>query len=183
MRVITGKARGAKLNTLEGIQTRPTAEKVKEAVFSSLFDKVNCDNVLDVFAGSGQMGIEALSRGAKFAVFVEQDRKAVAIVKGNIKTAKLEGQSAVFPTDAFSFFKSNRTKFDLVFLDPPYNKGLVVSALKAMSEAGTVADGGTVVCESDKIDEIPETVGAFKMYKQAFYGRTVISYFVMEEEA
>ncbi len=180
MRVITGKARGAKLNTLEGLSTRPTTEKVKEAVFSSLFDSVVCDNVLDIFAGSGQMGIEALSRGARRALFVEQDKKAAAVIKGNLESAKLSSQAEVMICDAFSFFKMNRLKFDLVFLDPPYNKGLAVSALKAMSEAGTVNEGGIVVCESDDTDEIPEEVGVFKMYKQARYGRCVISYFEVE---
>ena len=124
MRVITGKARGAKLKTLEGLTTRPTSEKVKEAVFSSLFDSVVCDNVLDLFAGSGQMGIEALSRGAAHAVFVEQDRRATAVIKANLSAAKVENQAELHVCDAFAFLKMNRKKFDIVFLDPPYNKGV-----------------------------------------------------------
>ncbi len=181
MRVITGKARGARLKTLEGLTTRPTAEKAKEAIFSSLFDFVEGKNVLDLFAGSGQMGIEALSRGAKHATFVEQDKKAVQIVKENLENTKLEKQATVAMNDAFAFLKSNFKIYDLVFLDPPYNKGLVVSALEMLSDEQAVADDGIIVCESDDKDVIPESVGCFKMYKQSYYSRTVISYFAMEE--
>ena len=122
MRIISGLKRGLKLKSLEGSDTRPTLDSVKEAIFSMLFDSVRDAKVLDLFAGSGALGLEALSRGAKEAVFVDANPKACSIIKANIESAKMENASAIVRSDAMEYLKKTKAekqKFDLIFLDPP----------------------------------------------------------------
>ena len=123
MRVITGSARGRKLKTLEGVDVRPTTDRVKEAVFSIVQFDVQGAAVLDLFAGSGQMGIEALSRGAKLAVFVDSSKRSLEVVRDNLKTTGLAPSSRVVTMDYKSFLAGTRDQFDIAFLDPPYHQG------------------------------------------------------------
>ena len=127
MRIITGSARGTKLESPAGETTRPTSDRVKEAVFSVLQFDIEGSAVLDLFAGSGQMGIEALSRGASEAVFVDNRRESVEIIKRNLASVKLD-HGRVVQSDSISFLNSNRTEFDFMFLDPPYGTGLLQAA-------------------------------------------------------
>ena len=173
MRVITGTARGMSLVTLEGETTRPTTEKVKEAVFSAIQFEIEGRKVLDLFAGSGQMGIEALSRGAESAVFVDSDKNAVKIIKENITKTGMEKYSQVAQMDAFSFLRMNVKKFDLVFLDPPYSAGALQKALDEVEPF--VNDGGTVICEHPFGEEMPETVGALSVYRSYKYSKTAVT--------
>ena len=119
MRVITGKARGVQLKTPEGLQTRPTTDRVKEALFSIIQFDVPGTRVLDLFGGTGQLGIEAISRGAKSAVFVDAGEKACALIKENLRRCRMEGEGRVVRSDYLEFLSRCREKFDLVFLDPP----------------------------------------------------------------
>ncbi len=173
MRVITGSARGMSLKTLEGLTTRPTSEKVKEAVFSALQFEIEGRRVLDLFAGSGQLGIEALSRGAESAVFVDSDKNAAAVIKENVTKTKFTEKSHIVHMDSFSFLRMNVKKFDIVFLDPPYAAGVLDRALEQVSDF--IAPGGVAVCEypsENQPPKLPEGLSEHKIYK---YSRTSVA--------
>ena len=172
MRVITGSARGVRLATLEGTHTRPTAERTKEAVFSMIQFDIEGRAVLDLFAGSGQMGIEALSRGARSCVFVENAADAAAVVKKNLQATKLTDRGTLLQRDALDFCRHPMGKFDLVFLDPPYAAGLLDSVLPAVTTL--VNRGGTIICETAPETELPETVGEFTLVRDKRYGKSRI---------
>ena len=149
MRIITGSARGAKLATLAGESTRPTAERTKEAIFSMLQFELTGRRVLDLFGGSGQMGLEALSRGAAEAIFVDSAREAVDVITQNATKTRLLDRSRVHRADALAFLRSyTGAPFHLVFLDPPYASGLVPQCLSLLSERNLLAPGAVVVCET-----------------------------------
>ncbi len=179
MRVITGLARGKQLKTLEGIATRPTTERTKEAVFSTLFNKTVDANVLDLFAGSGQMGIEALSRGAKHCTFVEQARDAVAVIKYNLDETRLGAKAKLEFKEVLSFLDSSKSKYDLIFLDPPYGKGIVDETIALIEKCGLLSSDGIIVAESDDIDDVKEDFGTIKMYRKSKYGRAVVRYYAV----
>ena len=162
MRIITGKARGVRLDTLEGLATRPTSERAKEAIFNTLQFEITGKRVLDLFSGSGQLALEALSRGAKGGVLCDNSPDAVKVIKRNIEKTRLLGE-----------------KFDIVFLDPPYAAKLICDSLDALDRYDLVADGGIVVCE----DEIPEPYEheGYKLRKHGKYGRIYLSF--LEKEA
>ena len=171
MRVITGTARGRKLRDLPGLDTRPTTDKVKESIFNIVQFDVEGRKVLDLFAGTGQLGIEALSRGAEKCVFVDQSREAVKVIEENVKTTGFENQSRVAAGDGVSFLTSCREKFGLAFLDPPYASDLLDRALLKMSEIDIMTENGIIVCESalDKI--MPTLPGPYEMGRDYRYGR------------
>ena len=151
MRIITGSARGTHLKTLQGDSTRPTAERAKEAVFSMLGDAVRGARVLDLFGGSGQLGLEALSRGAEQAVFVDNNRAATAVIEENAQRTHLADRAVIRVADALTFLKTEPAEpFDLVFLDPPYTAGLLPSCLSLLTERGLLAPDAVVVCEAGK---------------------------------
>ena len=153
MRIITGKARGVRLDTLPGENTRPTAERAKEAVFSMLQFELAQRRVLDLFAGSGQMALEALSRGAAQATLVDVSREAIAVIGRNVKKTRMEAECRVVCADYAAFCRSARgNAYDLIFLDPPYALRLVCPALSLLLEAGAIADGALIVCESEEED-------------------------------
>ena len=151
MRVITGSARGTKLTALEGEITRPTTDRVKEAIFSMIQFDIEGRTVLDLFAGSGQLAIEALSRGAAHATLIDQSRDAVAVIMENAKKTHLFDKCRISAADYTSFIRgaAGREKYDILFLDPPYDSGLLPSALRAIADADLCAPGATLVCESD----------------------------------
>ena len=171
MRVITGTARGRKLRDLPGLDTRPTTDKVKESIFNIVQFDVEGRKVLDLFAGTGQLGIEALSRGAEKCVFVDQSREAIKIIQENVKTTGFENQSRVAAGDGVSFLTSCREKFGLAFLDPPYASDLLDRALLKMSEIDIMTENGIIVCESalDKI--MPTLPGPYEKGRDYRYGR------------
>lgn len=173
MRVITGIARGRVLKTLEGESVRPTSERVKEAVFSIIQFEIEGRRALDLFAGSGQLGIETLSRGAASAVFIESDKAAVAAVKGNLESTGLAEKATVVQTDAFAFLQTSGLTFDIIFLDPPFSAGLVQRALPLA--AAITAPGGIILCEAPFAEKLPEEVGALKQNRVYKYGKTAIT--------
>ena len=176
MRIITGKARGVRLATLEGENTRPTSERAKEAIFSMLQFEIDGARVLDLFAGSGQMGLEALSRGAAHAVFCDLSKDAVEIVKTNIKKTRMEGQCDVFCGDYKVTLQRlrNRQNFDLVFLDPPYAGSLVPAALSELIENDLLSNGAKIICETASPEDVFGTdlqlAISFETVKQTRYG-------------
>jgi 16S rRNA (guanine966-N2)-methyltransferase len=173
MRVITGTAKGKKLRTLDGEDVRPTIERVKEAVFSIIQFEIEGRRVLDLFAGSGQLGIEALSRSAASAVFIDADKAAVAVVKENLEAAKLADKAAVLQTDAAAFLQTSDLTFDIIFLDPPYGTGLLQKVLPLA--AAKTAPGGIILCESPFGEELPKTIGELKLNRIYRYGKTAVT--------
>lgn len=151
MRIITGTARGTKLTALEGDNTRPTTDKVKEAVFSMIQFDIEGRAILDLFAGSGQLALEALSRGAARATLIDQSRDAVNVIIDNAKKCHLFEKCRISAADYTSFIRgaAGREQYDVIFLDPPYNTGLLPAALKALADADLFAHGSTIVCETD----------------------------------
>ena len=172
MRVITGSARGRRLETLPGEDvTRPTTESVKEALFSMIQFDIEGRRVLDLFAGSGQLGIEALSRGARSCTFVENNRGAKQVVERNLAHCRLEEQANVVFSDAVSFLNRSGT-YDLVLLDPPYGKGILQRVLPRLS------DDAMVVCESGRDEELPAQVGSFVLDRERRHGKTKIALYL-----
>lgn len=156
MRIITGKARGIRLDTLEGLNTRPTAERAKEAVFSMLAFDIEGRRVLDLFAGSGQMGLEALSRGAVSAVMVDCARAAVEIIKKNTAKTRLEGAEIVC-ADSMNWLEGAAKKglsFDIVFMDPPYAEKLLPRCLEKLFRGNLLKSTSLIVCESGAQEDL-----------------------------
>ncbi len=179
MRVITGAARGRRLITPEGLSVRPTTDAVKESVFSIIQFSIEGRRFLDAFAGSGQMGIEALSRGAKYACFVDNSRESVSVIKKNLALTGLSERAGVFMSDTLSFMKNTGEAFDTVFLDPPYSKGLLQQALTLA--AGITNRGGYIICEHPADEFMPDYVGDFRLKKTYKYGKIRISVYTQEE--
>ena len=181
MRVIAGTARGKNLQALPGEDvTRPTINRVKEAMFSSVQFLVPGARVLDLFAGSGQLGIEALSRGAKSCIFVDRSSDALAIVKANCKTAGVDRQSDIRQAEALPFLANIRGPFDLVLLDPPYRQGTVAALLPAV--AAVTAPGGTVLAETEHGAPLPERCGTLTLKKQYKYGTVALARYEADAE-
>lgn len=176
MRVITGSARGRKLRAPDGMDTRPTTDLVKEAVFSAIQFIVPYASVLDLFAGSGQMGIEALSRGANKAVFLDSSRKALEVIKENLQNTRFVKQAKALSGDAESFLKNAVEKYDIIFLDPPYNQGYPEKLLPLLGKP--LSENGIVLYEHDKKEELPEETEDLVLKKRYRYGRTIVSSYV-----
>ena len=175
MRVITGKARGVQLKTPEGMLTRPTADRVKEALFSIInFDLPNAA-VLDLFGGTGQLGIEALSRGAKSAVFVDQREDACKIIRENLRRTKLEAQGRVVRSDYLDYLRRTREKFDIILLDPPYAEVFLENALKCITEIDILQTGGIIVAERPVEKELPFEFEGYARSKDYKYGKTLLT--------
>lgn len=175
MRVITGTARGKRLKTPEGLLTRPTAERVKEAVFSAVQFEVQNASFLDLFAGSGQMGIEALSRGAKSAVFVDGRREACKLVQENLKATGLEKLAKVIQADYLSYLERCNEKFDLIFLDPPYAEVFLENSLKKISEIDILSDCGIIICERPADKQLETVIPGLTHCKDYRYGKTCVT--------
>ena len=158
MRIITGKAKGVKLFTLDGLDTRPTSERSKEAIFSMLQFDIDGRVVLDLFAGSGQMGLEALSRGAARAYLVDRGKGAYDVIKKNIEKSRLSEGCVALCEDSLSFLRkqSGAEKFDIVFLDPPYATNLIDEALDLLFAKNLIKETSYIVCESDRFDIFSE---------------------------
>ena len=171
MRVITGTARGRVLETLDGEAVRPTTEKTKEAIFSAIHFDIEGRRVLDLFAGSGQLGIEALSRGAEKAVFTDASQQSIDVVKRNVKKAGFDTQAVVCKTDYASILKGTRETFDIAFLDPPYAAGILSDAL--VLTCARMSEYGIIICEHPADAVLPENVGGFSVYRRYKYGKIV----------
>lgn len=171
MRVITGSARGKRLKTLDGTDVRPTSDKVKEAIFSIIQFELGGASVLDLFSGSGQLGIEALSRGASHCVFVDKSRASVNITKENISSCGFENCSRVVNMDSIDYLRAAKSGIDIAFLDPPYEHGLVEKALPLLEPK--LSDTATVICEHESGLELPNEVGKLKKYRTYSYGKLI----------
>lgn len=181
MRIITGRAKGIKLDTLDGSATRPTAERVKEALFSALQFDIEDRVVLDLFAGSGQLSLEAVSRGAAHAVMIDKSRDAVKIIKQNMAKTKLSDACEVYNCEAKEYILKNRgKKFDIVFIDPPYASDNYRSSLSLLLDNDMLKDSSIIVCESEDMDILGGDAALcdrLESIKQARYGRVCINIF------
>jgi 16S rRNA (guanine(966)-N(2))-methyltransferase RsmD len=170
-----------RLETPAGLETRPTTEITKEAVFSVIQFEVEGANVLDLFAGSGQMGIEALSRGARHCVFVDSDRACRQAQQKNLAHVKLADKARVVTGDAISFLKSTSGPFDIAFLDPPYERDLAAKTLPLVAAA--MSESGVILCESDRKEELPDTAGAFQKKKEYRYGKSKMTLYRSSQQS
>ncbi len=177
MRVISGKARGVNLKTPTGMATRPTADRVKEAVFSIIQFDLPGACVLDLFGGTGQLGIEALSRGAKNAVFVDEREDACKLIKENLKRTKLEDQGQVYRSDYSAFLKSTSKKFDIIFLDPPYAEVFLENSLNLITQIDILQSGGIIVTERPVEKALLWDFPGYIRSKDYKYGKTLITLF------
>ena len=181
MRVITGTARGARIKTLEGEQTRPTSGRVKEAIFSIIQFDIEGRRVLDLFAGTGQMGIETLSRGAESCTFVDNSSEAVKLIRHNLEHTKTAEGARVIQSDYKAFIKNtDRNTFHLVFIDPPYDRGLAEKALKAISQFDILTDNGIIIVETAGGETVPEHFEGISLKKTYRYGQTAVRVYLKD---
>ena len=175
MRVITGKARGIVLKTPEGMATRPTADRVKEALFNIIQFEIPASRVLDLFGGTGQLGIEALSRDAKYAVFVDEREDACRLIRENLKRTKLEQYARVIRSDYMAYLKTCKEKFEIILLDPPYAEVFLENSLKMITEIDILQSDGIIVAERPVGKELPGDFPGFERSKDYKYGKTLIT--------
>ncbi|MBF0204783.1 MAG: 16S rRNA (guanine(966)-N(2))-methyltransferase RsmD, partial [Desulfamplus sp.] len=179
MRIISGTCRGRRLSTLKGLSIRPTSDKVRESIFNIIGQKVHDATVLDLFAGTGAFGIECLSRGSNKALFVDISGTSCSIIRQNIDLCKLSGQSSILKYDAT---KSNlplditSTRFDLIFTDPPYERGFVEKILKNMALRQCFGEESLMILEHSIKEKIPHDLEGLDIYDQRQYGKTLISF-------
>lgn len=172
MRVITGTARGRRLKEPKNMNIRPTSDKVKESIFNIVQFDIEGRRVLDLFAGTGQLGIEALSRGAKSATFVDENNESVRIVRENLAHCELQGD--VVRADASSFLNSCG-KFDLIFIDPPYGSGIIDKVLAKIIQFDILSDGGIIICETDSERALPALTSPYAWGREYKYGKTKLT--------
>ena len=182
MRVITGKARGVTLKTPEGMQTRPTTDRVKEALFSIIQFEIPGAKVLDLFGGTGQLGIEALSRGAKSATFVDQSQDACNLIRENLRRTKLSDQAQVVRGDYLDYLKRCKNQYNIILLDPPYAEVFLENALKCITEIDILQSGGIIVTERPLGKELPYDFSGYTRSKDYKYGKTLITLYRKDEE-
>jgi len=177
MRVITGKARGVQLKTPDGMQTRPTADRVKEAMFSSIQFDIPGAKVLDLFGGTGQLGIEALSRGASQAVFVDAGEAACRLIKENLKRTRLDTQGRVVRSDYLDYLEHCKDKFDIIFLDPPYAEVYLETSLNRILEIDILQTNGIIVTERPLGKELIFSVEGLDRSRDHKYSKTLVTIF------
>ena len=175
MRIITGRARGARLKTPKGLLTRPTSDRVKESLFSILGGRVVGRRVLDLFAGTGALGIEALSRGASECVFVDHSRQSIGLIKRNLAHCGAGEQARVLAGDYRKILAGLSGSFDIILMDPPYDKGLLDEAMRLVREHDLLAEDGVIICEHRKEEDLPEEIHGFVKQKERRYGIVKLS--------
>lgn len=174
MRVIAGSARGKKLYALEGRDIRPTLDRVKESVFNMIALNLPGASVLDLFCGSGALGIEALSRGAHHADFVDSRKESLAVTDKNLKMTRLDKNASLILSDSIAFLKTTGQKFDVIFIDPPYESDLYEKSLQIIAERNILKPEGQIIVECDKLNTPAFDFCGFSIYRNKTYGRVKI---------
>ena len=175
MRVITGTARGCRLKELEGMETRPTTDRVKEGLFNIIQFDIEGRKILDLFAGTGQLGIECLSRGAVSAVFVDRRADAVKLIRENLKATSLAEKGRVVSGDSMEFLKSIREKFDIIFLDPPYEAGVLEPAIAHIAKFDILSPHGIIVAEHPANKALPALEAPYRLHRSYRYGKIALT--------
>jgi len=178
VRVITGSAKGRPLKTVKNRAVRPTSDRVKESLFNIIGPRVVDADFLDLFAGSGSVGIEALSRGARTCVFVELQTAHLKVVAENLKTTGLAERAELIRRDAraaLADLGARGRRFDFIFVDPPYGQGLIPAVLDLIDAHGVLAEGGWVICEHHAKDPVPDAAGGLVRFREVVFGDTVLS--------
>ena len=178
MKIVSGTYGGRPLKTLEGKTTRPTSDKVRGAMFNMIGPYFDGGRVLDLYAGSGGLSIEAVSRGMEQAVLVEKDRRAQAIIASNIQMTKESHKFQLLKMEAHQALSQLQGTFDLVFLDPPYAKEQIVADIEALAERGLLGEEVMVVCETDKAVDLPEETACLGIWKEKIYGISKVTVYV-----
>ncbi len=181
MRVISGTAKGTVLKTPDGLSTRPTTDRVKEAMFSIIQFDLPGAAVLDLFGGTGQLGIEALSRGAKSAVFVDAADSACKLIKDNLRKTKMDSCSRVIRSDYLSFLRNCKDQFDIILLDPPYIEVFLENSLNLITEIDILQTNGIIVTERPVEKELPWNFPGFSRSRDYKYGKTLLTVYRKEE--
>lgn len=184
MRVITGFAKGRKLAAPKGIHTRPTTDRVKEALFNILGDRVVDAKVLDLFAGTGALAIEALSRGALQAILLDNDVQAIRTIQQNLALTGMLPKAQLIRQDVWQFIKGQQPfppVFDIIFLDPPYEKGFEVRAMELITQPCWLSEAGVIVVETSKKTVMPLRAGIFRLCRQEKYGDTCLNFYTIAE--
>ncbi len=177
MRIITGKFKGRKLYTPKDRHVRPTSDRVKEAIFSMLGDTITDNRVLDLFAGTGSLGLESLSRGASHCVFVDNNRDSIQLIKDNINHLGASKESTVISGDYRIALNQVKDPFDLIFIDPPYHVEEIEDILLTIDKKGLLEEDGAIVVERDHRHTLPDEVGSFRTTKSKKYGTTHITFY------
>jgi len=180
LRVISGIAKGHKLKTVKGSTTRPTSDMVKESLFNIIAEYVPDARVLDLFAGTGNLGIEALSRGARYAVFVDKSRECIRIIRENLIHTRLLEKAEIIQANSIEYIKKlshTDSKFDIIFMDPPYNENLIVPVLDIIGNGDIISENGIIAVERTNKNEIPEQIGCLIKFKDRKYGTTSLSFY------
>lgn len=179
MRIISGTSRGRRLLTPWRQSIRPTSDRVKESIFNILGKEVEWKVVLDLFAGTGNLGIEALSRGANRVVFVEKGRQALRLIQKNLLQCRMEGRSEILPKDvhrAIGILRQRQESFDLILMDPPYGKGLIQKTLMKLNSERIYHEDSILIIEHDRREPLPDVIGGWELIRQRKIGDTVISF-------
>lgn len=183
MRVVSGKLKGHRLKAVPGNSTRPTTDKVKEAIFNMIGPYFVGGTGLDLFAGSGGLGIEALSRGVDKVIFVDLERKAIQIINENIQACELEEKTEVYKNEAaraLKAIKKREIQFDYIFLDPPYKKQQLVKLVEMIDQNRLLADNGVIVCEHGSETQLPSSIGALQQVRHEEYGIIAVTIYTYQ---
>ena len=185
LRVISGKARGLKLDTPKNQDVRPTTDRVKESLFNMINSYIMDSNILDLFAGTGSLGIECLSRGAKNCVFVDKSKDSINIVRSNVKKVSVDNESTILNVDfkdAVKRLSTQNQKFDVIFMDPPYYENMFIECLKSIDKFNLLDEDGIIVVEHDTKDLFEDSIGRLNKSREKKYGNTTLTFYKLEEQ-
>ncbi|MBC2855941.1 16S rRNA (guanine(966)-N(2))-methyltransferase RsmD [Cetobacterium sp. 2A] len=180
MRIIAGESKGKRIKSRKGMETRPTLDSVKESLFSIIAPYVPESRFLDLFSGTGNIALEALSRGSKRAVMIEQDPEALKVIIDNINSLGYEGKSRAYKNDvlrATDILGRKGEKFDIIFMDPPYKNEMCIKVLNSIQKNELLADGGLIICEHHVFEDLPEEIDGFKKADERKYGKKCMTFY------
>ena len=180
MRITSGTLKNRKIKSRGGKETRPTLERIKEAIFSIIGDKITDARFLDLYSGTGNMAIEALSRGASRAVMIEQDKEALRIIIDNVNDLKLDGKCRAYKNDvirAIEILGRKNEKFDIIFMDPPYQDNVTKKVLKAIEKANILTEDGVIICEHHLLEDLEDNIASFRKTDERKYNKKILTFY------
>lgn len=181
MRITSGKLKNRVILSKEGRDTRPTLERVKESIFSILYDKIENARFLDLYSGTGNMSFEALSRGASYAIMIEKDITALKVIIDNVQRLKLDNFCRAYKNDvirAIEILANKGEKFDIIFMDPPYKENLTMKTLEKLSDCDLLKNDGIIICEHGRYEKLQDNIANFIKYDEREYNRKIITFYV-----